>query len=535
MNADNQSPERFLSPSPTPFRRRRPSRALLAGAALALLGATTLISGSGCSVNDLRVAAMRNPFPESDTVVLGKLHEPDALRADLDWFCQLQLATAPDLEKHARLDHVARTRDRLKASIDRPLDRRRFSALVDELAASYGVGHIYTFVPTADWNAWVAGGGRVPSYRFIDDGRVLSLRARDGVASLAESATLVSFAGVDAAELRGRLRSMVSSETEASLRDSIARSAAVDLWSMGLEAPYRIVMRDASGAMIEIDDAGVAASAHGNPFDVATSVEGGAGSSGQPSRLPWSFRWVGDASGEDIGLLTWDSMSSGTEAAWARELDRVFTELAERPARGLIVDIRANGGGNSMNGELLLASVSDRPYRLFGGKLWKRSQAYEEYMERSLSWWASLFRPLFLGDYGRLAFGEQIWINKDGPIAVNPDIRRRFDGPSALLIGPGTYSSARMTADVAKNFQMMLVVGRPTGARANELGDVGFARLPNSGLIVSFCTAYFLGASGDPDRGGPVEPDILVPDDDGGARAVEVAIKALRERHAIPR
>jgi hypothetical protein len=510
-------------------------RRLAAGAAVASVAIVAFLLISGCSINDLRVAAIRNPFPESDKVVAGTLHEPEALGADLDWFCQLQFETAPDLEKHARLDHVARTRDRLKASIDRPLDRRRFSALVNELAASYGVGHIYTFVPTAEWNAWVAGGGRLPSYRFIDDGSALSLRAKDGVESLPEDATLVSFAGVDAAELRGRLRSMVSSETEASLRDSIARSAAVDLWSMGLEAPYRILLRDASGAMIEIDDPGVVASTHSNPFDVATSAEGGAGSSGQPSKLPWSFRWVGDASGEDIGLLTWDSMSSGTEAAWAKELDRVFTELESRKARGLIVDIRANGGGNSQNGELLLASVSDRPYRLFGGKLWKRSQAYEEYMERSLAWWASLSRPLFLGDYGRLAFGEQIWINKDEPIAVNPDIRRRFDGPSALLIGPGTYSSARMTADVAKTFQMMLVVGRPTGARANELGDVGFAQLPNSGLIVSFCTAYFLGASGDPDRGGPVEPDILVPDDDGGARAIEVAIKALRERDAIPR
>jgi hypothetical protein len=478
---------------------------------------------------------MRNPFPESNKVGVGTLHEPEALRADLDWFCRLQLETAPDLEKHARLDHVARTRDRLKASIDRPLDRRRFSALVDELAASYGVGHIYTFVPTADWNSWVAGGGRVPSYRFIDDGRVLSLRAKDGVASLPEGAALVSFAGIDAAELRGRLRSMVSSETEASLRDSITRSAAMNLWSMGLEAPYRIVLRGASGTMIEIDDAGVVAPALSDPFDVATSAGGGAGSSGPPSELPWSFRWVGDASGEDIGLLTWYSMRSGTEAAWAKELNRVFTELESRKARGLIVDIRVNGGGNSVNGELLLASVSDRPHRLFGGKLWKRSQAYEEYMDASLAWWASLSRPLFLGDYGRLAFGEQIWLNKDAPIRVNPDIRRRFDGPSALLIGPGTYSSARMTADVAKTFQMMLVVGRPTGARANELGDVGFAQLPNSGLIVSFCTAYFLGASGDPDRGGPVEPDVLVPDDDGGARAIEVAIQALRERTATPR
>lgn len=534
MNADNETPERSSSPSTShSWRQRR--RTILLSAAMALLGVTVLVSCSGCTLNDLRAAAMRKPFPATDDAAIAKLHEPEALRADLDRFCELQLETAPDLEKHARLDHVAKTLERLKASIDQPLDLRGFSAIVRELAASYGVGHIYTFTPTADWNAWTAGGGRVPSYLFLDDGRTLSLRAKVGAAPLPEGATLVSFAGIDAAELRARLRAAVSYETEASLQDSIARFAATSLWSMGLEAPYRIVLRSASGATVEIEDAGIAASPRSDPFDVASTTTNETGSSDKPSELPWSFRWVGDASGEDIGLLTWDSMAAGTEAAWAKELDRVFAELESRKARGLIVDIRANGGGNSQNGELLLASVSDRPYRLFGGKLWKRSKAYEEYMDASLAWWASLWRPLFLGDYGRLAFGEQTWINKDAPITVNPDIPRRFDGPSALLIGPGTYSSARMTADVAKTFQMMLVVGRPTGGRANELGDVGYAQLPNSGLIVSFCTAYFLGAAGDPENGGPVEPDILVPDDDGGTRAVEVAIKALRERDTTPR
>ena len=73
------------------------------------------------------------------------------------------------------------------------------------------------------------------------------------------------------------------------------------------------------------------------------------------------------------------------------------------------------------------------------------------------------------------------------------------------------------------------------GAPVNSIGERGFAQLPNSGLIVSFCTAYFLGAAGDPSRNGPVEPHILVPDDDGGARAIEVAIQALRERDATPR
>ena len=157
MNADNQSPKRFPSPSPKLSRRRRPRRVLLAGAALTLLGATTLISCSGCSVHDLRAVAVREPFPATDDAAIVKLHDPEALHADLDHFHALQLAATPDIEKHTRLDHASATLERLKASIDRPLDRRSFSAIVDQLAASYGAGHIYTRTPAANWNACAPG------------------------------------------------------------------------------------------------------------------------------------------------------------------------------------------------------------------------------------------------------------------------------------------------------------------------------------------------------------------------------------------
>jgi len=59
-------------------------RRLAAGAAVASVAIVAFMLISGCSINDLRVAAIRNPFPESDKVVAGTLHEPDALRADLD-------------------------------------------------------------------------------------------------------------------------------------------------------------------------------------------------------------------------------------------------------------------------------------------------------------------------------------------------------------------------------------------------------------------------------------------------------------------
>jgi C-terminal processing protease CtpA/Prc len=307
---------------------------------------------------------------------------------------------------------------------------------------------------------------------------------------------------------------------------------------MGLEAPYDIVLRDATGAIVEIKDAGIPAQRKRRTFE-RISADDEAGDQGsaaaKPAADPWSFRWVGDASGEDIGLLTWDSMSLGTEVAWAKELDRVFTELESRKARGLIVDIRANGGGNSENGALLLESVSDNPYRGASGKLWKRSRPYDAFVEACLVWWARILPWRSFMGIGDLDLGEQRWFAKDVPPSNDPDLKRRFNGPVALLVGPGTFSSANMTADMAKSYKMALLVGRPTGEPVNSIGECGFAQLPNSGLIVSFCTAYFLGAAGDPENGGPVEPDILVPDDDGGARAIEVAIQALRERNATPR
>jgi hypothetical protein len=536
MNADNQSPERFPSPSPKLSPRRRHRRALLAGAALALLGATTLISCSGCSITTAAKVIYQNPFPPPDEAQIAELHDPESLRADLDRFCELQAETAPDLEQHARLDHVAATRERLKASIDRPLDRRRFLRLVNELAASYEVGHIYTLAPTADWNAWAARGGRVPSYDLIDDGGTVVLRAKDGTAALPDGASLVSFAGIDAADLHARIRAGLSGETEGYLRRQFSARAPIALWSMGLEAPYRIVLRDRSGSMVEIEDTGVAPKRMRDMFDLSSTDESATDAPSAKPKHPWSFRWVGDESGEDIGILTWDSMDMGTNAAWAEELDRVFAKLESRKARGLIVDIRANGGGASQNGVLLLESVSDNPYRGAGGKLWRRTKPHDAFMESCIVWWARILPwRMFLGDFRHLEFGEQRWFYKDEPLSNDPDIKRRFHGPVALLIGPGTFSSAKMTADVAKTYKMALVVGRPTGDPVNSLGEIGFVKLPNSGLVVSFCTAYFLGAAGDPENGGPVEPDILVPDDDGGMRAIEVAIKALRERDATPR
>jgi hypothetical protein len=51
-----------------------------------LLAIAAICLTSGYSLNDLRAVAMQAPFPATTDAAIAKLHDPEALRADLDFF-----------------------------------------------------------------------------------------------------------------------------------------------------------------------------------------------------------------------------------------------------------------------------------------------------------------------------------------------------------------------------------------------------------------------------------------------------------------
>jgi hypothetical protein len=60
-----------------------------------------------------------------------------------------------------------------------------------------------------------------------------------------------------------------------------------------------------------------------------------------------------------------------------------------------------------------------------------------------------------------------------------------------VLIGPGTFSSGQDNAlDLRRNLGAILV-GEPTGGKVNSYGEVGEFKLPNSGLRVQYSTRFF--------------------------------------------
>lgn len=129
--------------------------------------------------------------------------------------------------------------------------------------------------------------------------------------------------------------------------------------------------------------------------------------------------------------------------------DRLFGFIDANPVEALVVDIRANpGGNNSRNRPLLMG----------------------------------LIRCAKLRDPGRLF----------------------------VIAGRGTFSAAMMFALDVERYTNAIFVGEPTGARPNHYGDSRKVTLPNSGLTVRVSTLYWQYA--DPrDARDAIEPQVPAP------------------------
>ncbi|MFN9539312.1 MAG: hypothetical protein ACK6A8_08730, partial [Planctomycetota bacterium] len=88
--------------------------------------------------------SMQNPWdaiPTATPEQIAKLHEPEALRGDLDAIVALHERTCPNPYLRVSKESIAELAERLKASIDRPMTRREFLPIVMEMQAGYRSDH----------------------------------------------------------------------------------------------------------------------------------------------------------------------------------------------------------------------------------------------------------------------------------------------------------------------------------------------------------------------------------------------------------
>ena len=148
----------------------------------------------------------------------------------------------------------------------------------------------------------------------------------------------------------------------------------------------------------------------------------------------FSFRKLAD----DIAYVNLHSF--GSEEI-VKQFDEVFEKIQK--AKGLIIDVRENGGGSTSIGNAIISYLTNKPLK---GSHWKTRQ----YMPAFRAW-------------GK----KEQWYEGDHDI-VMPRKEGTFNGPIVVLTGPDTYSAAEDFVVVLHASGRATVVGEKTGGSTGQ-------------------------------------------------------------------
>jgi C-terminal processing protease CtpA/Prc len=218
-----------------------------------------------------------------------------------------------------------------------------------------------------------------------------------------------------------------------------------------------------------------------------------------------------------VGIITMHRMAQPQR--FNRFLARVADSLEQRPAEGLIVDLRPCPGGRTRVARLVVGALTDVPFRLVARKDWKVSAAYKAFLRAR----AGPQHPYLRQPEGRV-------VSVKYKATAPPDPPLRYRGPVAVLVGPRTFSGAVTLAATLKANGRAAIVGRETGGRVHRFGEGYTFRLPHTGLRAMVSSAYFEHASRPRDWSGGLVPDIMVDAPLGTESDVALGVALARMR-----
>ncbi|WP_407520248.1 S41 family peptidase [Lacibacter sp. MH-610] len=213
-------------------------------------------------------------------------------------------------------------------------------------------------------------------------------------------------------------------------------------------------------------------------------------------RTPYTFEIID----KRVGYFNFMGMSSQMDLL-QRYLDSCMKIMRDNNINVLAIDLRKNSGGNSLLANLVISYFSNAKYNLMGGREWKVSKLYKEYLIQNGN---------TASDYLKKENGT-IWKLGGCKPVKSPFLQKElFTGTVYLITGPFTFSSANMFADGVKEYKLATVIGEPTGENTNDFGEIFNITLPHSNIKMQVTTSYDYGAGCKKNIFQPVIPDIPV-------------------------
>ena len=181
-------------------------------------------------------------------------------------------------------------------------------------------------------------------------------------------------------------------------------------------------------------------------------------------------------------------------------LETMYAEIAEKQIQTLVIDMRYNGGGNSLLGDILLETLlSDdttfKPYQSFVRISDFLKETYPYYKTVGIE------KNLLTSTNSLPHFKE--W-------ETRKKIGKLFDGRVVFIQGQNTFSSANYLLTTIKDNHLFPIIGSNTSQRPTCFGDVIPVLLPFTRTKAYISHSYFKRPDSDLDYETTLHPDIFI-------------------------
>lgn len=433
------------------------------------------------------------------------LYSVPQLRADLTFLRRALEEVHPGLYCYTPQDSLDQAFARAAAQLTHPLDEQAFWRILQPLVVRVHCGHTRV-QHSAAYRAWAR---QQPHYYFsftvaVRQDRLFVAENQSADPSLRPGTELLALEGHPAREVLPCLRALISADGYGTgFQDQELEAGFFDDYYATLyeaKPTYRLTVRDSTGQVRELAPLPRPApspSAGAQPVAPLTAAQAAAR---RLARLH-TVEYPADLPATAILRLR----SFDYEVDYQAFHAAVFTELARRRTKRLVLDLRGNpGGSNALAVDLL-------KYLLPSAFVLTKSAR------------ARVVLPSFMSaDSSSHAYFDTTQVRRlpDGTLtqasaAVGrqlPYRQHRFRGQIIVLVDGGTFSAASSFAASLRAQRRVLILGQETGGTEAGLngGVISRVALPQTQMVLQLPHFRLLTACRAPRLGRGVQPDVEV-------------------------
>ncbi len=263
---------------------------------------------------------------------------------------------------------------------------------------------------------------------------------------------------------------------------------------------YRLDLRQANGRRVQLDVKATTLAIR----DAALASQGI-----KPASEQWTLRIDGDTAVMTLPTFSfWNS-----DFDWSDFIDKAFAELQSKRVAYLVIDIRANEGGDGAIGGKLLSHLIRKPFSFVSDQSTTNYERVPYNLARYLDTWDFGFFDR-TGQVEKItegtAAGKYRFLPNAAKKQIIEPVAKPYAGKAYLLISAENSSATFQLAMLTKLSGAATLVGQRTGGNQRGLngGQLAWVVLPNSGVAVDIPLLATTYIETTPDAS--IDPDIAV-------------------------